>query len=253
MESRKFEVSIDDMKKNAHEIESSKSMRLLGDLEAFKKMSVRMQSRQRSQGEVEIFEAEEVAEDRRQRWLCLKSIGVPKRLRQGLTNLKDGPLLAQTKRFANSPDDCWCIVLSCGVGSGKSTAAAWWLWKLAEGRKPATRTTVPRWWHVGDLTRVDGFDDTQRLIAGPGALVIDDLGDEYMDKNKKALETLDYILNKRYENFRKTIITTNLKLADFRKRYGDRILDRIKSAETHGGGFFEKELPSMRGGGSCPR
>lgn len=56
-------------------------------------------------------------------------------------------------------------------------------------------------------------------------LFIDDIGSE--KTSDFVIEFLYMIVNKRYENMKRTVFTTNLTLEDFKNRYGDRILSRI--------------------------
>ena len=77
-------------------------------------------------------------------------------------------------------------------------------------------------------------------------MVIDDLGIEYLDKNGNFLQRLDELLDERYSNFRKTIITTNLNADAFKDRYGERVADRMREGFTWGGGFIELADDSMR-------
>lgn len=56
-------------------------------------------------------------------------------------------------------------------------------------------------------------------------IYIDDIGSE---KTSDFVQEFIYIIvNKRYENMKRTVFSTNLSLSDFRQRYGDRILSRI--------------------------
>ncbi|MCK5022779.1 MAG: ATP-binding protein [Candidatus Aenigmarchaeota archaeon] len=54
---------------------------------------------------------------------------------------------------------------------------------------------------------------------------IDDIGAE--KTSDFVVEFLYTIINKRYENMKRTVLSTNLTLEDFGERYGDRILSRI--------------------------
>lgn len=56
-------------------------------------------------------------------------------------------------------------------------------------------------------------------------LFIDDIGSEKI--SDFVVEFLYIVVNKRYENMKRTVFTTNLSLEEFGKRYGDRILSRI--------------------------
>jgi DNA replication protein DnaC len=56
-------------------------------------------------------------------------------------------------------------------------------------------------------------------------LLIDDIGAE---KNSDFVQEFLYtVINKRYENMNRTVLTTNLSLDEFKERYGARILSRI--------------------------
>ena len=77
-------------------------------------------------------------------------------------------------------------------------------------------------------------------------LVIDDLGVEYLDAKGYTQKRFDEILDERYSNFRKTLITTNLNARDFRDRYGTRIFDRIREGLSSGGAFVEIGEKSYR-------
>ena len=56
-------------------------------------------------------------------------------------------------------------------------------------------------------------------------LFIDDIGAEKL--SDFVLEFLYLVVNKRYENMKRTILATNLNLKEFEERYGERILSRI--------------------------
>lgn len=122
------------------------------------------------------------------------------------------------------------VVLSGGVGCGKSCAAA--LWAIEKGAKFIT---------ANELARVSPYDEKATDLAKIKALVIDDLGCEYLDPKGFFLSHLDGLINDRYSNGRETVITTNLDAEGFR-RYGERILDRIREA----GKFLKVGGQSMR-------
>ena len=77
-------------------------------------------------------------------------------------------------------------------------------------------------------------------------MVIDDLGVEYMDKNGHFSHRLDELIDDRYSNYKKTIITTNLNKKDFQARYGNRVTDRIREGFKHGGDYLEFSGRSLR-------
>lgn len=125
------------------------------------------------------------------------------------------------------------LVLAGNVGTGKSMAAAWWLLaphlpgtpieKGPRGRLPSL------WVSAARLARWERYDDTemQRLLCAP-RLVIDDLGTEFTDAKGNSDAIIDEVVNDRLSNKRPLVITTNLTADVFRKRYGERIADRIR-------------------------
>jgi DNA replication protein DnaC len=129
------------------------------------------------------------------------------------------------------------IVLSGGTGSGKTVAAATWLYRWATdpvnwreasfspefvgGRGLfVTAARLSRWSKYNS-------DEMDRLL-GCARLAVDDLGAEYLDEKGSYLSLLDELINERYSHRRITVMTTNLDAAQFRSRYGERITDRIR-------------------------
>ena len=78
-------------------------------------------------------------------------------------------------------------------------------------------------------------------IQQAAALVVDDLGTEYLDGKGFFLANFDALVNHRYSHRLPTVITTNLKVDEFRK-YGVRVVDRIREV----GVFLSVNAPSMR-------
>lgn len=122
------------------------------------------------------------------------------------------------------------VVLSGGVGCGKSCAAA--LWAVEHGARFIT---------ASDLAKSSAYDEADSELVRAGALVIDDLGTEYADKNGYFLSRLDSLINHRYANCLATVITTNLGIDEF-KAYGERVVDRLREA----GKFVRVGGESMR-------
>lgn len=134
------------------------------------------------------------------------------------------------------------LVLSGTRGCGKTTAAAWW---LLQRRKPSeyVRVGPPRFVDASSLARWPRYDDAKmRELERASALVIDDLGVEYDDKNGAFRSFVDGLVNSRYAACLPTCITTNVPAADFRQRYGERIADRIREV----GRFVELSGESLR-------
>lgn len=179
----------------------------------------------------------------------VSSWGVPKRIAENLQILKDTKAIRIIDEFLQSDEGGWCLVLSADKGAGKSTAAAYWLMKQTElhDLNPAVMgAPVRRWWSGTRLARVNGYTSEFEKLAQVNFMVLDDLGIEYLDKNGNFLQRLDEIMDERYSNYRKTVITTNLNSEDFKSRYGERIADRIREGFGYGGSFMELSDKSMR-------
>lgn len=132
------------------------------------------------------------------------------------------------------------VVLGGAVGVGKSTAAlAWLLEHMLAG-------TSCRWVHAHDLDRLSGREDRDNLdrVLAIGALVIDDLGVEYLDRGGYLAAVIDRIVSARTEIEAPTVITTNVTPDTFVTRYGQRVADRIREA----GGFIQVAGASRRVG-----
>lgn len=141
------------------------------------------------------------------------------------------------------------VILSGGVGVGKSVAAAWWLKRALERHGTADIS----WLHAHQLARLTGYDTVAQLegVECCDFLVIDDLGLEYLDAKGWLATAIDSIVYQRHGNRRLTVCTTNLGAADFRSRYGERVADRIRAC----GVFVEIAGKSLRrplAGGSAP-
>ncbi len=136
------------------------------------------------------------------------------------------------------------VVLSGTRGSGKTTAAAWW----SVQRQPQHRylpTQQPFFVDASRLARWPRYDEgkMQRLESAL-ALVIDDLGVEYDDKQGNFRSMFDALVNARYASMLPTVITTNLNAEEFKARYGERVADRIREV----GRFVSIPDESLRGG-----
>lgn len=172
--------------------------------------------------------------------------GIPNRIIETMTTgLTETPAMLAISEFMTKPKEAWCIVLAGPKGCGKSTAAGFYLWgktMTSLNSPPKTR----RWWTASRLARVSGFNNEFEPLIQVPTMVIDDLGVEYLDKNGYFSHRLDEIIDERYSNFRPTIITTNLNGRDFRERYGDRVIDRIREGFPHGGAYIEISHKSLR-------
>tara|TARA_R110002051_G_scaffold314371_1_gene391405 strand:- start:3030 stop:3698 length:669 start_codon:yes stop_codon:yes gene_type:complete len=174
---------------------------------------------------------------------CLRTWGVPERIIKNLENLKTTKAVNIVKNWADTPREAWCLILSADKGTGKSTAAATWLYDMAS----EAPTYLKRYWWSGTrIARTNGYAKEFESMMQSRYMVIDDLGVEYLDKNGNFLQRLDELIDERYSNFRKTIITTNLNTQAFKERYGERVADRIREGFHSGGAFMELSDASMR-------
>jgi len=165
--------------------------------------------------------------DRRRR---LTDAGFPARaLEVALASPRRTPALDAVRREPS----VWCVVLSGGVGTGKTVAAAWWGAQVAGGRF----ATLPDLESRGRYDRA-GLASVERARR----LVLDDLGAEHLNDSSRCL--VDGLLDARYRAGNPIVITTNLTARQFRARYGERIVDRIRD----GGRFVQVSGNSMRGG-----
>lgn len=172
----------------------------------------------------------------------LRNQGVPERIVNTLGSIGYGDTkepsqaMEVVKNFLKTDRPAWCLVLSGDKGCGKSTAAALFL----EDKTKAYQTVgnLPKkqaWWTAAKVNRVSSYDDQLENLMIMPWLIIDDLGVEYADKNGHFNSRLDELLSARYDNYKKTIITTNLNSKDFQERYGKRITSRIAEGFKHAG------------------
>lgn len=127
------------------------------------------------------------------------------------------------------------LILSGGEGGGKTTAAAWW---LVQKRLPhrylktypalfVRAARLPRWPRFR-VSGQAGIDPPEwRELAYAEALVIDDLGVEYIDDKGAFMSMFDELIDIRYAGLLPTLITTNVPPEDLNKRYGARFSGRV--------------------------
>lgn len=137
--------------------------------------------------------------------------------------LEESPALQAVGPFVAPAMKPTLLVLAGGVGTGKSVAAAW-----------ACAFNTGRFIKAIDLIRAGLFDDDEvlpPLIRAP-LIAIDDLGMEPIDGKGYGYAALYDLLDRRYDAGRKTIVTTNLTMDQFRDRYGtgagERLWDRVR-------------------------
>lgn len=133
------------------------------------------------------------------------------------------PALTAVRAFMANPRQV-LLVLSGGVGVYKTGSACWAL-TFKPGR------FVP----CDELGRLagsrEGEDVNQwRATRGTPLLVVDDLGGEYVDDKGWMVRVVNGLIDYRYSNRLKTIVTTNLDAKTFKATYGDRVFDRVREA-----------------------
>lgn len=154
--------------------------------------------------------------------VCAK-VGIPRKDFESIRGGKSTNAMRAVVEFAAGPKTL--LVLSGSPGSGKSFAAGRFLYDASDG---STWTTA-RFVDVSTLARMPRYDEkAMKEIEEASALVIDDLGMEFDDKSGAFRSLLDAVINARYANALKTVITTNLDATAFKARYGERVADRIR-------------------------
>jgi DNA replication protein DnaC len=182
--------------------------------------------RQQAQKRAEEWEARETM--RR----TAKRLGVPERALEAIHDKApiETPAVIALRSALETPGVA-LVVLSGGVGCGKSCAAA-----MACIERGGRFVTAP------DLAKASAYDESADEVNDARFLVLDDLGTEYSDQKGYFLSRLDALVNHRYANKLPTVITTNLAAAEF-KKYGERIASRILEAGKFvkvGGGDLRK-------------
>ncbi|MEO6601932.1 MAG: ATP-binding protein [Polyangiaceae bacterium] len=104
-------------------------------------------------------------------------------------------------------------------GCGKTVGCAWW----------AIRRGGARFVRASTFAAASRYDREERnLWLKAPALVLDDAGAEYSDVKGSLMVDLDELIDTFYGDRRPLLITTNCSIEEFRKRYGDRISDRLR-------------------------
>lgn len=109
-----------------------------------------------------------------------------------------------------------------GTGTGKTYA----MHALANKK---SESSVDNWIMLlsefRDSMQKGFYYDNVKEYTNQEYVFIDDIGAE--KTSDFVIEFLYILVNRRYENMKRTVLSTNLSLAEFAERYGDRILSRI--------------------------
>lgn len=168
--------------------------------------------------------------------MAIRKSGIPQKF-LGLTIAGYQPRnIAQTTAkvnmaawVSNYGDKQTGLLLEGPVGTGKSGLASAMLMAVAR-----LYEIEIRYWKITDLLRKEretfdsGFSDTPPLEAAMHVplLALDDLGIE--KPSEWTQECISDLIDSRYSNNRKTILTTNLDAAGLKAQYGVRVADRLR-------------------------
>lgn len=195
----------------------------------------------------------------------LEAVGVPERVARSLApgTFRDTEPVEVARAWRATRSGV--LVLSGTVGCGKSVAAAWLLDHNVRseqvplvGMEPIERTTrlSGAWVAAAALVEASDFaPEFWRPLRRVELLVVDEAGAERLDAKGRALGNFTELLRRRYDDGRRTVVTTNLPPAQWLRLYtegdGGRLRDRLGEAEADFGRPVVVALtgPSLRGGG----
>jgi hypothetical protein len=189
-------------------------------------------------------------QERERRW---EARGIAKRLwpmlHDGAPGGPVGPLAPQPTqalevvgRFLSAADSKTGLVLAGDPGTGKTVAANW-----GAAWHPGARVVKAL-----DLVRAGLYPDDHGFwprMHDARLLVVDDLAAEPLDAKGFSLATICDLIDRRYDSARKTIITTNQSLEEFRQRYGTGAGARLWRRLVEVYRFVELTDPAPRAGG----
>ncbi|MCG8423877.1 MAG: ATP-binding protein [Proteobacteria bacterium] len=177
--------------------------------------------------------------ERRRRWAAC---GIPSKdvRRIAAGELESTPALSATREFERKRTIV--LVLAGPVGCGKTTAAARWLTQ-STSRGTYLEPYPRRFLAIAELARLNRFNAAaMEPVEQAAALVVDDLGAEFLDDKGGFASLFDAVMDARYRHLLPTVITTNLRSDEFRARYGERTVDRLREH----GQFVELAGKSLR-------
>jgi hypothetical protein len=167
----------------------------------------------------------------------LHKLGVPKRAAGALLAMdadRPGPRAVRAWFAAPVTSQKPLLVLLGEPGTGKTVAAAEACrLSLATSHPTLFGFTDPAVWVAcAELANLSSFTDADRAwferMQSAWLLVLDDLGTEQL--HAQAQQRLERLIDERYGNNRRTVITSNASKEAFQERVGARITDRIREA-----------------------
>jgi DNA replication protein DnaC len=125
-------------------------------------------------------------------------------------------------------DDAWSLTLLGHHGVGKTFAGEWLLLEAIRSKRAVNDGSLKL------ITPYDLFEaahqpGSRARFQRSGILVIDDLGCESRRQQPQLNWVLFDIINYRWRNMKKTLLTSNLSAKAFLGRYGQRVTDRLKN------------------------
>jgi DNA replication protein DnaC len=173
--------------------------------------------------EAELRRREEAIQKEARIWSRIDSAGVGRRNAEALkAGISDSEAVKAVKEWFTAGKTF--LLLSGVPGAGKSLAAAYVVERVV---RTGHKALFVRAFGCTRLSLFDAEDvEATKAMRSVDCLVIDDLGVEsYHDIWRQTLED---VLDSRYQDQVATVLTTNLDLAGFKERYGERITDRIR-------------------------
>lgn len=148
-----------------------------------------------------------------------------------------GPLSATSAITRARAHRDGALLLLGPPGTGKTLASAHWLlgpfmrlenWMWRDWDWSFRPRYAPVWITAKALSRTSQYeaDPLERLFSAP-RLVLDDIGQEYLDKSGFLASAVDELVSERHRRRLATILTANLDAPQFEARYGKRVTDRI--------------------------
>lgn len=160
----------------------------------------------------------------------LRHMGVPRNIAESIQadeerEMRGQPRKWQTKAMADAREwlsgDKMFLLFVGECGSGKSAAAAWTLLQARDEEHGAFVC-------VTEMARLSRFDDARewdRLLRVPW-LVVDDVGNE--TRSAFFAERFFELINERHGMRRRTALSCNIKVSEFKARYGARVESRLR-------------------------
>lgn len=165
----------------------------------------------------------------------LNRLGVPGTALVALRHLQETQAMMVAREASRIPAEMcpFLALMSSETGIGKTVAAAWFFREVARRTSPdlPTGTKEPLVWIQGSaFTSLSSFDseDQRRLEHWSSCrlLVVDELGHEASSHSAGVLRD---VLFARESGGRRSVLTSNLTPEDFRARYGEALLDRLRA------------------------